>query len=453
MTLLQGQGVRTSLGFDWGPLDRLPFLPRVAVGRFVLARATWNLTAEELKTVTKADGVERYRAMQRLRCDRGLPRWIALVEADNVLPVDLDNVLAVDTLAQLVKSRPFVRIEELLPGPEDRTVAGPDGFYRHELVVLMTRAAAPKTQEAARLVSADAPPRVFYPGSEWLYTKVYTGISRTDRVLTEAIAPVVAEATASGAIDRWFFLRYGDPDHHVRVRFHGPRERLLGEVVPALEERVARLTEARLISRFEIATYVRELERYAGPAIDLAEHLFWVDSAAVLRMIQGLSEAEPRLRWQLALLGVHQLFDDFGLGLDERARFLDSAVAGGLAMQGYTAASEPMFDAKFRKERAEVERLLWRPIPADDPLAFGVERLRERSQALGPIVAELRDREPRGALGAPVNGLLGSYAHMHVNRLLPARAVLQELVIYSLLKRAHESRLARERKARAAAQS
>ncbi len=65
--------------------------------------------------------------------------------------------------------------------------------------------------------------RTFPPGSEWLYAKLYTGTATADQILRDVIAPLVAEVLGSGAAERWFFIRYGDPDWHVRLRFHGTR--------------------------------------------------------------------------------------------------------------------------------------------------------------------------------------------------------------------------------------
>ncbi|MDF5752129.1 PDZ domain-containing protein [Spongiactinospora sp. TRM90649] len=42
------------------------------------------------------------------------------------------------------------------------------------------------------------------------------------------------EAVSEGSVDRWLFVRYADPDPHLRLRLHGDPGRLMGEVLPAL---------------------------------------------------------------------------------------------------------------------------------------------------------------------------------------------------------------------------
>src|SRR5262249_36646856 len=112
-----------------------------------------------------------------------------------------------------------------------------------------------------------------------------------------------------------FFIRYGDPDWHVRLRFHGEPRRLHGEVMPALEAATGPLLEDGRVWRIQVDTYEREVERYGGAAgIELSERLFGADSNAVLRILETLSGDEGAdARWRLTLRGMDQLLDDLGL--------------------------------------------------------------------------------------------------------------------------------------------
>src|SRR5262249_11187265 len=126
---LQANGTATDLGWDWGPLRDAPFLPRVVSGKLVLCRATWHLRQKELKPLGQARGAARFGAVQGWRTARRLPRWIAVVDGDNELPIDLDNILAVDTLIELIKAREDTRLVELFPGPDQLVARGPEGRF------------------------------------------------------------------------------------------------------------------------------------------------------------------------------------------------------------------------------------------------------------------------------------------------------------------------------------
>ncbi|HEX6836969.1 MAG TPA: lantibiotic dehydratase family protein, partial [Polyangia bacterium] len=178
---LQDQGVVSRVGWSWGPLGNASFLPRVVVGRTVVARASWNLGEEELRPLAAETTVERFRAVQSLRASARLPRFVAIEENDHVLPFDLDNVLSVETLVHLVRKRPALRHIETTT-PDRLCASGADGRFMHEVVVPFVRS-APAARPPAPTRSrppAEAVTRAFPPGSDWLYAMIYCGSNTAD---------------------------------------------------------------------------------------------------------------------------------------------------------------------------------------------------------------------------------------------------------------------------------
>ena len=81
--------------------------------------------------------------------------------------------------------------------------------------------------------------------------------------------------------------------------------------------------------------------------------------------------------------------------------------------------------------------------PAGDPdhdYAPALTALARRSAAILPVAAELR------ALGLPLDTLLPSYVHMHVNRMIRSAPRAHELVLYDLLRRHYDSQIARAKR-------
>jgi thiopeptide-type bacteriocin biosynthesis protein len=454
---LQEQGTAGELGWDWGPLRDAPWLPRVVSGRLVLARAAWRLSREELKALGQTRDSARFRAVRRWSRARGLPRWVALADGDNELPIDLDNVLAVDTLVELVKEQEGATLVELYSGPDQLRAHGPEGQFTHELVVPFVRRlpstasdglSCPGVMECAGTGGPGLSGRArrsFPPGSEWLYAKLYTGPAMLDQVLRDVVGPVVERALGTAAADRWFFVRYGDPDWHLRLRFHGWPERLHGEVLPALQAAATPLLEDGRLWRLQLDTYEREVERYGGAeGVELAERLFHVDSQAVLALTASVPEdARGDVRWRLALLGMHLLLGDLGFDEEGRQAVLRTVRAAYAAeFRADTNLLRQLGD-RYRKERRGLEALLdaegeaaenWSPVRAI---------LRRRSERLAAVVADLRASERAGRLSRPVADLAASYLHMHANRLLRSAQRAQELVLYDFLARLYESRAAR----------
>jgi thiopeptide-type bacteriocin biosynthesis protein len=382
-----------------------------------------------------------------------MPRYVSLEDGENLLPIDLDNVLGVETLVQLIKDRPSATLVEMFPGPDGLCAEGPEGRFVQELVVPFVRS---RSEEAERLPEApgrpveasrlSSPARSFLPGSEWLYLKLYTGAATADRLLVETVAPLVKSALGSGAADGWFFLRYGDPDWHLRLRFHGAPERLkalAGELPGVLEP----LHQEGLLWKVQLDTYEREVERYGGPeAMLLAERVFQADSEAVLELLTLLPGDEGAdARWRLMLGGMDLLLSDLGFGLEARLQVVtELRESFGREFQ-VERTIERQLNERFRKERRSTEALLG--CRADSPvLARGLEVLRRRSDKLAPTFAGLKALVAAGKSGVSLAGLAGSFLHMHANRMARSAARAQELVLYDLLSRHYSSQAARQRK-------
>ncbi|MDQ3982854.1 MAG: lantibiotic dehydratase [Actinomycetota bacterium] len=443
---LQNQDSHGAITWRWGPLDRAPFLPRVTRGRCVLSRARWVVdVAEFADAVTARGAAERFEALRRWRQRRRIPRWAALADRDNELLVDFENAIYAESFLHLASRRRGVRLVEAWPEPDELPVTGPDGRYVAEVVVPFV--AAPATPPLPRVLRSDPRPvaRTFPPGSEWVYAKVYTGTSTADRVLSGAIRPLVRALTDDAAIDRWFFVRYSDPDWHLRVRLHCPSTTYTGDVLRRVNSELARLLDEGLAWKVQLDTYQREVERYGGGiAAGVAELVFSCDSDAVLEMLQVLEGDETSdVRWRLALRGVHDLFDDFGFDLPARSKLVRTYRDAFAREFRADVLLKRQLGQKHRNERRVLEALVQRDPPADPAFRAGMAALRRRSSMLAPHVASYRRLDASGELTSPLGEIVMSFTHMHVNRLLRSAHRAQELVLYDLLVRLYASLAAR----------
>ena len=464
LCMLQTQGAQGGVAWTWGALDGAPFLPRVTAGRLVLARASWSVTGDEIKEIVKLEGAARFAAVRAWRERRRFPRLVTLADGDNELLVDLDNVLSVDTFLDLLEERDRARLLELFPGPDRLCARGPEGRFVHELLIPFI---APPPQTAARAVrregtetpspvAPEAPPapairRSFPPGSEWLYVKLYTGTATADGLLRDVVGPTVREALATGAADSWFFIRYADPQWHLRVRLHGDPGALHGQVLPSLQDSIAELLADGRLWKVQLDTYEREVERYGGPqGMELSERLFQVDSDAVLDIIEMLAGDEGAdVRWRLALLGTDLLLSDLGLSPETRRTVVERLRS---SFWREFSGSKPLrvqLDQKLRAERRDLIHMLETGIgaaAADSPLAPALAVFERRSRAFAPVVEELKRREGEGRLTVSVADMASSFVHMFVNRMVRSAARAHEVVLYDFLHQLHESREARKRK-------
>lgn len=276
-------GIRQLHAWDWGTAMVLPHHPRVRYGRTVLAPAYWRVP-KSLHDVTLpfADWLDE---LATWRQQWRVPAEVQIVVQDHRVDLDLTVGLHCQVLRDEIRKRDFLVLSEVIG-------AGPDRFgwldgHAAELVFPLHRVAPPtRGSRSAPSTATEVPPR-HSPGGEWLYAKVYAGSAHHDEILADRLPQLLT--VLDDDVDRWFFLRYADPDPHLRLRLHGSPDRLMSSVLPVLREWVDDLRDARLASKFALDDYEPELQRYGGlAAMTNAESVFQADSAAAL--------AELRLR-------------------------------------------------------------------------------------------------------------------------------------------------------------
>jgi thiopeptide-type bacteriocin biosynthesis protein len=456
LATIQQDGVSGSMGWSWGALSGAPFLPRVVVGRLLLARAQWTLVPADVAGVVAAKSPGAcFRAAQSVRETRRMPRWVVIAGGDNELPVDLDTVAGCELLAHEARRAPVLLLKEIVGGPGGMCAEGPDGRFSHELLVPLVRTRPPTTPPVHAVATVHQPgagvsESAFPPGSAWLSARLQTGKATADGLLLDLVRPLVDEVVAAGAAERWFFIRYGDPDWHLRLRFGGDPDRLAAEVLPLLRRHAMRFLDDGRLARLELHPYEREVARYGGThGMPIAEAMFQADSEATLAILAATRTDDGLdARWRLALAGCDAVLADLGLTLDARQRevrmwrdaFAEEFGADGVGAKRFAGNL-------LRRERKTLEPLL-DGSTTDPVLRHGLAALRVRSATLRPAFEELRALDAAGRLANPAEDIGRSLVHMHCNRVLRGAHRLQELVIYDLLDRLYSAAVGRRKATR-----
>ena len=278
-----------------------------------------------------------------------------------------------------------------------------------------------------------------------MFAKLYTSASTADRLLSQVIGPVSKALLSKRLIDRWFFIRYADPDEHLRWRLHAAGKTHAATIQRRIERVVAKALGDGLVRRLVFDTYEREIERYGGEAgIDAAERYFWADSEAIVRLLDPVSGiGSSDLRWQAAIAGIDTLLSDLGFDLDAKLRLMQKL----REIFGREFRADAPFArqlaAKYRAVRPGLQRLLDSE-PSDASTGW-LDAFADRSTRAQEALAALHAAEHSESLDVPIAVLAESYVHMHLNRLFRAEQRAQELVVYDFLSCLYESRLARSR--------
>ena len=118
------------------------------------------------------------------------------------------------------------------------------------------------------------------PGcSPWLYVKLYSHPSQQDDIL--ACVPDLLAAFEDPP--PWWYVRYRDPEPHLRLRLRLPEVGAYGQAARHVGAWSAMLRDAGLAGRSQFDTYYPETGRYgSGAAMAAAEAAFTADSAAAI---------------------------------------------------------------------------------------------------------------------------------------------------------------------------
>ncbi|TWV99784.1 lantibiotic dehydratase [Chitinophaga pinensis] len=433
---LQFQQLRHATGWQWQLPIEAPFLPRVRYKHIVLQKCTWLIHSKDYPSLQKNASVQlHFKAFSAIKDALKLPRYISIADRDNELFIDLENASCVHLLVTSLLKREQLTLQEVLQTPAQCWVKGEAGRFTNEIILpFKSNALQPVTISSA--LTPHQPQRHFPPGSEWLYVKIYAGINTAEKILTTVIKPMVEHLMRDGVIEQWFFIRYTDPEDHIRIRFHHANRKDFWTIVLAgLHERLAAAIDPGLIHRIQTDTYVRELERYGATTMAVSERIFCYDSEAVLGCADLLEGEEgEHFRWLLAIRGVDMLMDDFGYTLSRKSTYLKRLQQHFFREFGAGQSLQTQLNAGYRKHMRQISSFLDPQQDIDNEIEEAIQLLEKRSshirQAIKDVAVHTWDE------------LLSSYIHMFLNRMLSSNQRKHELVIYHFLSKYYESRVA-----------
>lgn len=287
--------------------------------------------------------------------------------------------------------------------------------------------------------------RNYSVGSEWLYYKIYTGHKTADLVLTEIIKPLSEQLMEEGLIDKWFFIRYADPKHHLRVRFHCKDQVVVGKIISALHEPLNQFLEQDLVWKIQLDTYNREIERYGSNTMELSETLFCFDSNATVQFLDLIEGDEgEELRWLFGLRALDNLLDGFRYSLEEKLGLTETLKTGFGNEFGMSRPLKKQLDDKYRKKRSSIEDFMMFSKESEPDYEPILDILKENGEKIQPIAEQILQISNQEKLQMELNNLMGSYIHMLMNRLFKSKNRLNEMVCYDFLYRYYKSKYARK---------
>jgi lantibiotic biosynthesis protein len=435
---LQWQGHHDTVCFRWPALClKLPALPRIEYGDCVLSPAQWRLQPGEIDALLNRADAELVDAFRAVGRSVALPRYLVLSDGDLGLPFDSDHAHSVRYALKRLRRRPSACLEEQLQIQGTLVARGAQGRYACEVVLPVSRAHSRESLVVRATEGEVRTPRShsYPPGSEWAYAKLYGGAATLDRLVVEELPDQVSELSSVG-INAWHFVRYSDPDTHLRLRFRTERPHQRRHAHEQISSWMSRLVRERIIWRAQWDTYVPEYARYGGPEHrELADEVMTKDSASVLMALASLVDKGDDLRASLAVESTLAWLD-WAADSRELALRVCTSLRDSYRLEfGLDAARRRAVAMHYRE---------WRSAYEARPQWIG-EWLEHRERALRPTVTRYRASLVDTARESMWDQVAKSLIHMTMCRLLIGDLRRQELVLYDFA-----ARLALERVKRTA---
>ena len=283
--------------------------------------------------------------------------------------------------------------------------------------------------------------RIFIPGSEWVYFKIYSGTKTADTVLKNELYGYIREMIKNDIIDKWFFIRYDDPDFHIRLRLHLKETRNFNYIFNRFSVTCNPLIDSGFVWNIQCDTYRREMERFGANTISLVEDIFFIDSEYIIKFLHHLdNENHEQMRWKLALLLIDSFLSAFSFNLPQRKDLLITMAEIYKKEFGFTHHNvTKQLNDKYRFYRKDIENvMLW-----ENGSTKIIDFTKARRQAIISVAKKLIDIEKSGELQVSLKLLLTSLIHMTMNRWFRTKNRLHEMVIYEFLSRYYTSEIAK----------
>ncbi len=258
------------------------YVPRLVFGDIVVSPAKWKIREEDMKTeeITK-----------EFLQSKGVPKEFYIVNGDNKVYLSQENLLDMSMLeAQIKKSakrNDFVELQEYI---EDGDVVSKRQKGRvSDVVVPFVRKTTPDndSKKFTREKRVSVEQREKLPFTDWLYIKLYISTNRQDEFLLSYLPEIQEIIENLGG--QLFFLRYTDPQPHIRLRIKCSN---LFLAYNSILEILKNSRENRVMSTFDISTYDQEVERYGGfETLELSEQIFCADSKTIPTLLTVTKEA------------------------------------------------------------------------------------------------------------------------------------------------------------------
>jgi thiopeptide-type bacteriocin biosynthesis protein len=413
---------------------RLTFYPRITYKNTILQMATWKIKTDGYAHLRHSqDRSVKVAAMQEMVAVHKLPRYISVDAQDNQLIFDTDSDDCLELLAYSFKPGTLTVKEFPFADETSVVVDSERSPYINQFVACL--------YHQGKLLKPDAPDAIaqlskFMPMEEWVYYKLYCHPVRANELIARIDQCIIARLKETGLPHNWFFIRYADPDFHIRLRVATSKENF-STINQYIHDALKPMFASGLISDMQIAGYEREWERYPQTIIQDVEQSFQCSSELVADYLANTDTNESQTEhYRFAFQSISLLVLAYGFETEDLMHNFKQTY---LAFEKEFSISHEALNHKLRELKAIgiFEDITTGSIGNDQGLWQRFERSHQQIAA-NKTTGWPKERKLR---------LMNDLIHMHLNRFFVTNARRQELMVYYCLFKNYQAMKARQQTA------
>lgn len=426
---LQHQDISTALVLNIGDTNYLmyDYIPRITFGNdIIFTPALWRVYQNEVSGIKAKNNTESIKKLREYLSAKKVNRYFFISQGDNKLLIDTENDNLLLFLVDELRSKEMVTLTECLYDLEA------DEFNNEIVIPMINRNyTAFKTELDYHLFNNNIADNKFIPGNKWLYYKIYCGNKFSDKILQDVFPDLLTQLNEEQLIKKWFYIRYSDPDNHIRLRLEINDNDLThtAQIITTFNDYFDKYINEGIINKVEMGTYDREYERYEGEFIDTAEHIFHYDSKLTVNLLKNIPNNDDL--WLYAIKSIDAYFDVFNLDLDKRYEVISKIYSQFQKEFNVDSNLKKQLDLKYRNNLNIISEIA----ETNDNPYFSefITSVTENCKEIEKLKTIQKER------------LVSSFIHMHINRLIRSRHRMHELIIYGIVEKYYKMKIGKRK--------
>ncbi|OJW16876.1 lantibiotic dehydratase [Mucilaginibacter sp. 44-25] len=413
---LQYQNLTTQLSFKLNEiLPGCNYYPRVYYKSVITSPAMWSLP--DYLTSRKGNIEDNLHKLNKWMSANRVSRYFKFGFQDQQLLVDSKNETDIKMFLSLAASKKGnnITISETSIGSQCITDEFGNDFNAQLILTYYHTKNIFKTPSTFSLLASQIGDYqnkgYFMPGSNWLYFEIYCHPIRSDQILMHDLAILFEDFQQ--LVEKWFFVRYNKPSHHIRLRIKLNEKENFGIMISRFEQIMREPLEKMTVSDIQIKTYFQELNRYGFADINLIETIFHIDSQYVLKLLRSNFSIEQQ--YAKTIYFMSKVLECYYADHEDRIHFA-RRVADGFAKELNLDKS------KFKVINANFKAIKNSLMIEHESTEL---ELIEITNLINDAISSLSEIQS--------DKLLVDLIHMHINRLFTDQQRTHEAYIYQLL--------------------